>query len=88
MPNNSPLASFDPFAVHPFTSYASPSPATSPLSTPTGAPAQHTSQGRPMPMPSPTRQPQATQPIFVPFRQGAHSPDLNDILRKKPTSSK
>ncbi|KAK7445443.1 hypothetical protein VKT23_014862 [Stygiomarasmius scandens] len=77
---------FDPHANYPWTSYASPSPSSSPASTPTGAPPRH-SQGQSMPMPSPSRQPPATQPIFVPFRQDAHSPDLNDILRKKPTSS-
>ncbi|KAF5355317.1 hypothetical protein D9758_006011 [Tetrapyrgos nigripes] len=88
MPTNSPLGDFNPLAEHPFTSCASSSPNPSPLSSPTPSPLSAPPRGQPFYQPSPTHpQPPASQPIFVPFRQGAHSPDLNDILRKKPASS-
>ncbi|KAJ3720880.1 hypothetical protein EV361DRAFT_920447 [Lentinula raphanica] len=91
----SPLPShFDPFATHPFTSYSSVSPASQPSQsasksqsqplTATQPPHTHTHH------PSPTRPmaPPRSKGVFVPFRQGAASPDLHDILKKKPQPTK
>ncbi|KAL0580586.1 hypothetical protein V5O48_001411 [Marasmius crinis-equi] len=70
---------FNPLATHPFTSYTS------------SVPPMMSSPPSSLPAPMPLRPLQPAKPvqkpgIFVPFRQGASSPDLNDILRKKPTS--
>ncbi|KAG7093819.1 hypothetical protein E1B28_007460 [Marasmius oreades] len=70
---------FNPFDTHPFTNYTSSSPLamnSPPSALPTPTPT------RPMPVAK-----SAQQPIFVLFRQGAATPDLDDILKKKPGAS-
>ncbi|KAE9406190.1 hypothetical protein BT96DRAFT_285100 [Gymnopus androsaceus JB14] len=85
-PNSSPLpAHFNPFTTHPFTNYSPPSLSSYQPSQPAYHPQPHPSTYPTHP--SPTRATAPPKPIFVPFRQGAATPDLDDILKKKPQST-
>ncbi|KAH7873039.1 uncharacterized protein C8R40DRAFT_1173106 [Lentinula edodes] len=82
--SSSPLPShFNPFATHPFTSCSSVSSASRPTSQPQPQLSPST-QPRSTPHPPPTRTTASPKAVFVPFRQGAASPDLYEILKKKP----
>ncbi|KAJ4473731.1 hypothetical protein J3R30DRAFT_718311 [Lentinula aciculospora] len=86
-PNSSPLPShFNPFATHPFTSCSSLSSASHPprQALPSQSHSPPSNQPQPTHHPSPTRSTIPRKAVFVPFRQGAASPDLYDILKKKP----
>ncbi|KIK61543.1 hypothetical protein GYMLUDRAFT_42539 [Collybiopsis luxurians FD-317 M1] len=79
--NSSPLPShFNPFATHRFTNYSTPS------SSPTDRSFSQPIPPRSSPtLPShPPTKSTAPKHVFEPFRQGAASPDLYDILKKKP----
>ncbi|KAG9223763.1 hypothetical protein CCMSSC00406_0004896 [Pleurotus cornucopiae] len=90
MTTSSLLNNFDPFATHPFTNTSGimpepPRPSQHTSSYPATAyqpsqPSRNLSQQQGTPR-SPNGQ--ATQPIFVPFRQDTSSPDLSQILKKK-----
>ncbi|KAJ8094689.1 hypothetical protein PM082_010695 [Marasmius tenuissimus] len=73
---------FNPLATHPFTSYTSLSPST--LSSP---PPSLSSPIPTRPLHGQSAKAAQKPGIFVPFRQGASSPDLDDILKKKPAKS-
>lgn len=85
---SSPLANFDPFATHPFTNYSAPntlnaSHPTSPQPSSSHQTNLKTSFTPELPQPHT----QSTRPVFVPFRQETSSPDLNELLKKKPPFS-
>lgn len=95
----SPLSDFDPFAVHPFTSYASSNPNGNPQLKYDRSNASsyrledYLAPHAPQPTTPISSHQQSFKPyvhtpprstgIFVPFRQETSSPDLSDVLKPK-----